>query len=240
MSEHLAPSQATQNAKLALAAKRPLDQGGLGGGRPTLGSAPLFSAGYSNFISVVKILLPIVALALVSLVVFWPHLRPIDNAFRIGFADIDMGADEKPSLQNARFFGADEKQQPYSVSSDLVMPVGADETQYDLEKPKADIALEDGTWLVLTARTGRFDKTSASLVLNGDVNLFHDMGYEFHTQTATVDMNLGTATGNDPVNGQGPFGELEAEGFRLMDRGKRIEFTGQSRLILYPGFGGAS
>ena len=40
--------------------------------------------------------------------------------------------------------------------------------------------------------------------------------------------------GDEPVRGQGPFGTLEAEGFRILDRGKRLVLSGKSRLVLYP------
>jgi len=47
-------------------------------------------------------------------------------------------------------------------------------------------------------------------------------------------MNDGTAFGNASVSGQGPFGTLKSSGFRILDNGKRIIFSGQSRLIFYP------
>lgn len=188
---------------------------------------------HSRFIAAMKFFLPLIAIFLIFLVVVWPSIKPGDDTFRIGFADIDAGRDERPSLQNARFFGADEKQRPYSISSDLVTQVSPDGAVIDLEKPKADIALEDDTWLVLTAKTGRFYKRDSVLSLKGDVNLFHDTGYEFHTETATIDMNNGIAKGSDPVAGQGPFGELAAEGFQLLKHGRRIVFTGRATLALY-------
>lgn len=228
------------DARMTMAARR---KGGTGK-NTAHPDAPAFRSsytpGYSRFVTVLKFFLPLVALVLISLIVLWPALRPEDNTFRIGFSDIDSGRDERPSLQNARFFGADDKQQPYSISSDLVTQVSEDDSVVDLEKPKADIAMKDGTWLVLTAKTGRFFKPEAKLDLNGDVNLFHDTGYEFHTQKASIDMNAGTASGDEPVFGQGPFGELQAEGFRLLNRGSRLVFTGQSKLVLFNGLGGGN
>ena len=36
------------------------------------------------------------------------------------------------------------------------------------------------------------------------------------------------------MEGQGPFGYLKAEGFRITDKGGRILFTGKARLELRP------
>ena len=101
--------------------------------------------------------------------------------------------------------------------------------------PKADITLEDGTWLVLTANDGEYSREEKALNLAGQVNLYHDSGYEFRTERAAIDLTTGTALSNDPVSGQGPFGRLAAAGFRMMNKGKVIHFLGKSKLTLYPG-----
>jgi lipopolysaccharide export system protein LptC len=104
--------------------------------------------------------------------------------------------------------------------------------------PKADISLEDGSWLVLTAKSGVYVRQNETLTLNDQVNLFHDSGYEFRTESAVIDLTKGTATGTVSVAGQGPFGNLKAEGFHLVDKGKTIYFMGKSKLTVYPGAGG--
>jgi lipopolysaccharide export system protein LptC len=38
-----------------------------------------------------------------------------------------------------------------------------------------------------------------------------------------------------PIQGQGDFGLLSAQGFKLVDKGKIIYFTGKSKLTLHPG-----
>ena len=43
--------------------------------------------------------------------------------------------------------------------------------------------------------------------------------------------------GDQAVHGQGPFGDLKAEGFILVEKGKTIVFKGKSKLLIYPGMG---
>ena len=104
--------------------------------------------------------------------------------------------------------------------------------------PKADITTKDGTWLVLTAENGIYAREAKTLKLDGKVNLFHDHGYEFRTDRAQIDLAAGTATGNDPVEGQGAFGHLTATGFQLTNKGRTIQFRGKSKLTFYPGTSG--
>jgi len=198
--------------------------------------------GYSRFVSMMKFLLPAVAVIVIALVVLWPHLGADDLKFRLGFAAVKLGISEEPSMVNPRYIGADKENQPYSVTADLARRItggnflkGAEAVE--LEMPKADIMMKDGTWVVLTAKTGVFARGNQTLGLKGAVNLFHDSGYEFRTEVAEIDLAAGAAEGTAPIEGQGPFGNLKAEGFKLINRGKIIYFTGKSKLVLFPGAG---
>ena len=99
---------------------------------------------------------------------------------------------------------------------------------------KTLIFLDPMTWLAISADSGLFDRKAETLALKGSVNLFHDIGYELRTASAHVDLAGGMATGLDPVSGQGPFGSLNSAGFQIFDRGRRVIFTGKSKLVLYP------
>ena len=91
-----------------------------------------------------------------------------------------------------------------------------------------------GTWVALRSSTGTYNQTSKELDLRGDVNLFHDKGYEFQTARAHLSLRDGIAHGEDPVEGQGPFGHLTSAGFRITEHGKYVVFTGPAHLTLYP------
>jgi len=198
-----------------------------------------FSVGYSRFVSMMKILLPFIALLLIALIVVWPNLKLPDTKFGLGFSALKIGDGADPSMINPRYFGTDKHRQTFSITADLAKNLLADDRRVELEMPKADIALEDGTWLVVTASVGYFSRKDEKLALEGGVNMFHDSGYEFKTDKIDVDLSTGTASGDVPVEGQGPFGRIVAEGFRLRDKGKTIIFTGKSKLTIYPGASGA-
>ena len=195
------------------------------------------SHGYTRFVHAMRWLLPTVAGLLIVLISVWPYLRTEDLRFRISYAALTADESEDPSMVNPRYLGIDKDNKAYSVTADLARRLAGEALQVELEMPKADITLEDGTWLVLTANTGVFQRTQQTLDLAGAVNLFHDSGYEFRTTKAQIDLEKGDAKGNQPVQGQGPFGDLKAEGFHLLDKGKIIVFTGKSKLVLYPGIG---
>ncbi len=192
---------------------------------------------YSSFVRWAKFSLPVLALLLIGLVVAWPHIRPGDARFRIGFADLHVKEAADPSMVNPRYVGSDKDDQPYSVTAEIARRMTLNASLVELDSPKADIALSDGTWLVLTSTRGLYSRDAETLDLVGAVVLYHDTGYEFLTEKAKIYLKDGTAEGNVPVRGQGPFGNLQAQGFRLVNKGATIYFTGKSKLVIYPGAG---
>lgn len=200
------------------------------------GPGPFRRGGYSRFVAIAKLVLPLVAVALLALVWAWPNLRSTDLRFRIGFSDLATRETAGPSMINPRYVGTDKDHKPFSITSDVARNSAIDRLKIDLEVPKGDIVLDNGTWLILTAETGVYARTAKTLDLFGGVTLFHDSGYEIRTDIAYVDLEKGTAEGDRPVRGQGPFGDLRSEGFVLLDKGKVIHFTGKSKLVIHPGF----
>jgi len=208
--------------------------------RSRMGSGPRRRRGgfgRSRIVSTMKYLLPGTAFALLVLVAVWPRLAPDEDRFRIDLEAVGPAGGAKPQVLNPRLQGIDSAARPFQVTADFGARGDAPEGGeiYDLTNPTADIVLADGSWVALTANDGRFEAETNMLHLAGDVNLFHDQGYEFKTTTARVNLVTSTASGDEPVKGQGPFGVLDAEGFRVFDSGERVLFLGPARLTVFEG-----
>ena len=207
---------------------------GKGGDQAPLPQPPLRSV-YSVFVTWMKLLLPALACALVILVVAWPQIVPDDSGFKLeAISDIAQQA-ETLSMLNARYTGFDEERRPFTITADVASQEPGDDEKINLVLPKADITLTGGEWLAVTADRGLYERTKQQLHLEGNVNLFHDNGFEMRSEEANVDLQEGKAWGDLPVEGQGPAGTIKSRGFRVYDRGSRIFFTGQSHMLLYPG-----
>lgn len=189
---------------------------------------------YGRFVGIMRILLPTIATALVILVALWPQLTDQQQRYSITPAKIASEAAKTLTMVNGVYSGIDDKRRPYTLTADSVKLSNNNLSIVALTAPKADLLMEDGSWVAVTAREGTYDRDKKILKLKGAVNLFHDSGYEFRTSAAVIDMMAGDAYGTDPVEGQGPFGNIKSEGFVIRNRGERIEFTGKSDLLLYP------
>jgi lipopolysaccharide export system protein LptC len=188
---------------------------------------------YSRFANSMRITLPLVAVAIVVLVVAWPQLTAKPKKFSLSVSSVTTAETGAQQIINARFTGTDAANRPYSVTADTASQAENTPDMVDLAFPKADITLQSGAWLALSAETGTFNRKSQVLNLHGAVSLFHDMGYELRTSAADIFIKQGTASGNKPVSGHGPIGTVQSAGFRILDGGKRVLFTGKTRLVLY-------
>jgi lipopolysaccharide export system protein LptC len=205
-----------------------------GGGRRPARPRIAARRSYSRFVGMMKVVLPLAAGILVLMVVIWPNLYGEKSGFRLGVARFPVGEGGGQRLVNARFTGVDSDNRPYVITAAAAIQPDAATEAVALERPAADISLADGTWIALTADRGRYQRTDKRLELSGTVNLFHDKGYEFNTTEAVIDLDRGTASGSAPIAGQGPFGQLRAAGFQVLERGARVIFTGKAALTLYP------
>ncbi len=182
-----------------------------------------------------KLLLPAMVCILVIMMIAWPQLVPEDQAFQVETLEEIAQQAQTLSMLNPKFTGFDKKRRPYAITADVASHKVGDSENIDLLLPKGDITLEDGAWLAVEANQGHYKRDRQSLHLEGQVNLFHDQGFEVRSEEAHVDLDQGNIWGDLPVQGQGPAGTIESEGFRLYDRGARIVFTGKSHLLLYQG-----
>lgn len=196
-------------------------------GRPLLDS-------YSRFVAAAKRLLPLIAFALVVLVVIWPRLDIRLDRFGL-LPKLDPRLAHDLRMLNARFTGIDRENRPYIVTADAAEQFSNDVNDLiGLEGPKADLTTQNGGWFEASSYTGTYQPQSKTLDLFGNVALFADRGDEFHSDSARVDLGHSTAEGQEHVSGQGPFGHVEADGFRVLDRGATIIFTGKTDLYLEP------
>jgi lipopolysaccharide export system protein LptC len=198
------------------------------------------SRAYSRFVALMKLVLPATAATLVLLIVVWPRLAPGFSRLRHAVSALDLREARDLRMVNARYSGIDRQNRPFVITADTARQMPNQDDLVSLESPKADMTLQNGSWIMVSAFTGVYLSQTQSLNLFGTVKLIGDRGFEFTTDSAHVDMNGGAADGHEPVEGQGVFGHISAQGFRVVDHGDTIIFTGKSKLHLNARDGAAS
>jgi len=188
----------------------------------------------SRFVNLMKIALPIMALLLTVAVLAWPQLRRTSDEFRLSFSSLETDGGAL-TMAKARYHGVDAKGQPFVVTADSATQDLQDRSMITLDQLTADIITTKGEWFTLSSDTGIYREDVKQLYLSGNISIYTDMGYEFHGETAEVDLGAGTVVSDDMVWGQGPFGLLQAHGMRAYDGGDRIRFINGVHTTLFPG-----
>lgn len=189
---------------------------------------------YSRFVGMMKMLLPMMALALAAAIFAWPGEFDDPRLLDISFVEPKGKEAEKLTMLNPRYLGTDAEQRPFVVTAKLAEQDPKDQRQVTLTAVQADMASADGAWFSVSARSGIYHQGNNNLYLVGPIDLFSDAGYEFHSGSANVDLNAGTAETVDKVEGHGPFGTIRADRLLIGERGNVLRFEGHVSLIIVP------
>lgn len=188
---------------------------------------------YIRLLSLGKLAAGGLVVLLVAVVVLVPFLKSEDDGVRIALTQQPLVASaDKPVMKNPRFESVDGANQPYTVRA--LEAVQQDESRVILSKINADVALNSGLWLALSAEQGEMDITKQALVLNEKVHVIASNGYELRAPQAYVDIKTSRATGTKGVEGQGPMGNIRADEFLIEGESQRVLFEKNVKLTIYP------
>jgi lipopolysaccharide export system protein LptC len=188
-------------------------------------------------VRVLKVALPLIVLATLGSVGYWwleSRGRIVDPTLIQQVPGTSANTKAEVTVQDVKYDGKDDKGRPFTITATSASHKDGDDRHIALKKPMADLVLNSGSYVALTANDGLLDRDIDIITLNGDVTLFHDNGLSFQTSSATIDLKAKTAEGDAAVEGQNGKGELTSEGFRVRDDGDTILFTGKAYVKIYP------
>ena len=196
---------------------------------------------YSDFVGLMRYLLPAMAAALLGLVVAWPLLSGGEEGIHVPLIE-DPEVDGRLTMVNASYQGTDAKNRPFAVRGAEAFQPESDSPFVHLSGIEADIFgdLARNSMMALTANEGLYQRDAEQLDLSGNVIVRSEAGHEFRTSKARIDLPAGIARGDEPVSGESPYGLLDAGNFALLERGEIMTFGGRVRMTLLPhALGGA-
>ncbi len=193
----------------------------------------VFRQGYSLFVRILKLTLPLVALVIIGILT----MRLINGNSQLqDIAEHSTAGKTTPGqieLAGAKYEGIDDQGRPYTVTADKASRVDNAPDTVLFTNPVADITLADKTWVAAKAKTGSFDHKNEILDLKDDVSVFHDSGYEMHTAAIQINLKDKTAHTSLPVQAQGPIGTIAAQNMTVLNQGDLVVFGGPATLTLF-------
>jgi lipopolysaccharide export system protein LptC len=187
---------------------------------------------HSHFVRFSKVTLSILIVVVLVFMVAVPLIVKRGSNMRLAFASIEQKEDSQPAMIKPRFQGVDSKNQPYIITA--AMAVQQSESVVWLEKVTADLTTENKEWLALVAEEGVYDMSEGVLLLQGDVQLYHDGGYEMRTERVRINTHNLSAFGDSPVTIKSNTGDLRADNFSIVEHGERLLFNHHVKMLLHP------
>jgi lipopolysaccharide export system protein LptC len=189
--------------------------------------------GYSRFVRIMKVTLPIVAFSLVVLVVLYSaNGRDGGN---VAITSVPWGSvDKDRQLVKPKLTGTDGRGQPFTVTANGATQAPGKTRKLSIDDVTADITLQDRSWVSVGAVHGLLDVEGKTLDLNKTINIYSDRGYECHTNSARYDFGKGLLKGEEPINCQGPMGLITGQKFEGLRDPGIMRFTGGVTTTYFP------
>jgi len=178
-------------------------------------------------VRLLKLILPLVAIGIVSGFVFWV-LQKSPAPVEVSIDETSLKQDELV-MKNPKLNGYGDGQ-TYEVVADRALQKVATPNIINLEKIIARVNDDKDQWANVTADFGIFDQTKETLELTGGVDVTSSIGYSLRTDEVGLDMKKGYMQTRKPVRIQSKDIILAAEKLEAIQNGEQIRFTGNVTL----------
>ncbi len=187
---------------------------------------------YTAIVKSLRLILPLAALVMAVVVFTWD-----EAGRRVAPPKKEEILPASENIQNELlkpvFNSVDDKNQPYTVTADRAVQSRGNPDIVELEKPIADLQMNDGSKIHGDADTGLYEQKAQKLNLAGNVHLVHSNGNTLSTEELRIDMVTQKSYSGKPVRVEGPSGTIDATGLEGDATTGSLIFTGPAKVILY-------
>ena len=189
---------------------------------------------YSRVIAWLKVVLPLVALALLS--TLFLLAQDTEPTMSLPFADAGAGGGTGEQVGQPYFAGSTERGDLLTMTASRARPEAAGVIHAD--HVAASLTLTDGSRIDMQAGSARLTDADKQAVMQGGVSVYSSAGYDLATDAMRAALDRVDAESLGPVVGVGPPGRLEAGKLTIRgqgeDGGVQLLFTGGVKLVYLP------
>jgi lipopolysaccharide export system protein LptC len=162
---------------------------------------------HSRVVAILKLGLPLVALALVASVFLVQTDDRVGGTIAFSEADVAQLGDGL-RLTNSVFTGTTASGDRFRFAAAVVVPDAAPPKRAALTKLDGSLELIEGPTVSLSAERGNLYIPTQRLDIDGNVRITSSDGYVMVADKATIDFASGTFVAGDTVATTGPLGEI--------------------------------
>ena len=186
---------------------------------------------YSVFIKSLKYVLLLFSVSILILVFYNNNYIEKEKVYSdFSYNEIDFQA-ARQVLRKPTFIGIDKKNQPFKVMANKATRLKNEPNIFNLEKPTGEINTGKEKFF-LSGDIGVFYKNVEQLEVKGNVKFNNGDAMTFTTSEMYFDFKKEILSGNKRVNGKKNNSVIVSEGFKILNNGEQIFFTGKTKLKL--------
>lgn len=188
---------------------------------------------YDKFVSLLRVVLPVLALVLAVVTAAYPFFNNRETSFVLARDSVEASED-RLRMVNPRYSGIDNGDRPFQVrAAAAVQPRGVvDEVL--LTGIAAQMQLEDDIDVSVEAGEGTYVPSNEALFLRAPVQIITSNGYRIDAADSVVDLDDHLVTSNQPVDAAGPLGRFKANGFAARIDDDKLIFNGGVTAVITP------
>ena len=179
---------------------------------------------HDRLVRFAKIALPSAVGALIAILAFAPLDKEGDASFILDKKKVD-NAPERMRVEAARYVGADNRGQRFSIEAASAIQRSSDVPIVDINGMTARLGLSQGP-LAIFANLARYDLDGQKVAVSGPVRVIGPDGYRLETRDVLVDLKQRRLTSSGPVAGAMRLGRFRA-GSLSADLGDRTVMLSQ-------------
>ncbi|WP_159456709.1 LPS export ABC transporter periplasmic protein LptC [Roseivivax jejudonensis] len=189
---------------------------------------------YSRIVAWLKLLLPLVALALLSTIFLFA--RSSDPTSNIPVATArDLAGRASQMVSEPSYSGTTDSGATLRMTAASARPEDGDDATIVADRLEAAMEFEDGSRIDLAAPEARLADAEDLVRLSGGVTIRSSRGYTLETDRLQAAMSRIAVESDTPVSGVGPAGTLRAGGMRIEEIGSEGATAGDVRLLFTDG-----
>ena len=190
----------------------------------------------TRLVTWLKVLLPLVALGLLSTLFLLARTTDPDLAIR--YSDVDVSELSKDQqVTGPAYAGITRDGATISVTASTVRPQDGDPRMLDAATVAGRFELRSGTVADMTAPEAVIDTAGDLARFQGGVVILSSDGHQFETETLLASLAIADVRADTEVRARGPHGTLQAGAMRITqdDEGGYVAvFTNGVRLVYTP------
>ena len=180
---------------------------------------------------VLKWLLPVLALALLALIVILPLTKVQEFSFLLAKDKVGV-ASERLRIDQAQYRGETGRGEAFVISAAGAVQRSSAVPIVELKTLTAKLSMSDGPATV-TAPSGRYFMDTQKLQIAGPVAVESASGFSLDSATVNVDLNTRRVATAAPVTGTLPIGSFSAGNLSADIQGRKVVLGGGAHLRIY-------